>query len=345
MAADYWASTQFKYWLFKKDTLYDIRDEIDAESAKIIKECPLPDRRLMLIFIKDRLHQLGKRMPFRQQCVATALMYVQRYLLSTALQNINIYLLTATAFYLASKTEESPHHIRLVAAEARNAWPEYISGDVARIGEMEFSLISEMRSQLTVWHPYRTLVLLKDDQDLNIAPEEFALAWAIINDSYLTDLPLTCPPHVIAIIGIFLAILFVSNRQDRLAMSGMQRLLQTMPTSGESSTFISAGGLAGLRGAMSNALNTLPVSQLSSFSGSQPSSQESGRTTNETEDAVASERIERAVKFLSSKELDIEQVIEATQEIISLYEIWEQYNDKTIREAVTRCYRGRGIDS
>lgn len=343
MAADYWASTQYKYWLFSQDTLYDIRDEIEAESAKVIKEHPLPDRRLMLIYIRDRLHQLAKRLQFRQQCVATALVYVQRYLLSTALQNINIYLLTATAFYLASKTEESPHHIRLVAAEARNSWPDYISGDISRIGEMEFSLISEMRSQLTIWHPYRTLLSLKDDQDLNLTQEEFGLAWAIINDSFMTDLPLTCPPHVIAVIAVFLSILFVPSRQDRQALSGMHRLLQAMPSGAEPAAFASAGGLAGLRGAMSNAMNSLPASQGSSYASSQTSPEESSKG-NELEEAAASERMDRAIKFLSTKELDIEQVIQATQEIISLYEIWEQYNEKAIREAVARCHRGRTLD-
>ena len=341
MAANYWASTQYRYWSFKKDTLHDIRDEIEAESAKLVKEYPLPDRRLMFIFIKDRLLQLAKRMTFRQQCVATALVYIQRYLLSTALQNTNLYLLVATAFYLASKTEESPHHIRMVAAEARNAWPEYVSGDVSRIGEMEFSLISEMRSQLTIWHPYRTLITLKDDKSFEMSSEEFALAWAIINDSFMTDLPLTCAPHVIGVIGVFMAILFSSNKADRHGMTGMQRVLQG---AGEPGTFTSAGGLTGVRGAMTNALNSIPSSQGSSFGGSAPSSQESGRNT-ESEEAVAAEKMQRAVQFLSSNELDIEQVIDATQEIISLYKVWDDYNEKSIRDAVARCCRARGFDN
>ena len=343
MAADYWASTQHNYWLFTKDTLYDIRDEIEAENAKVIKSYPLPDSRLMLIYFKDRLHQLAKRLQFRQQCVATALVYIQRYLLSTPVQTVNLYLLCATAFYLASKTEESPHHIRLVAAEARTAWPEYIGGDVSRLGEMEFSLISEMRSQLTVWHPYRTLLLLKDDPAVKITPDEYSLAWAVINDSYMTDLPLTCPPHIIAVVALFLAVLFVPNRQTQ----GTQPLLQSLGSGGDA--FSSVGRYANLRGAMSGGLEPPSAGQHSRFLSSHSANgsnrfSDSGEI-HSNEQHSASQRMQKALQFFSGKELDLEQVIEATQEMISLYEIWEQYNEKAIKDAVERCHRGRSLDT
>lgn len=39
------------------------------------------------------------------------------------MRRTNPYLLLATAFYLASKVEECPQHIRLVAQEANHLWP------------------------------------------------------------------------------------------------------------------------------------------------------------------------------------------------------------------------------
>lgn len=199
MSANYWTSTQRKCWSFTPEKLTEMRDDLEKQHTKLLRDHPYSDRRLMFIFLRDRLLQLGKRLPFRQQCVATAMVYMHRYFLSNPMQNVNLYLLTATVFYLASKTEESPHHIRLVASEARQAWPDFVPGDVSRLGEMEFCLISDMRSQLIVWHPYRTLMELKENQDLKLSGDELSLAWCIINDSYMTDLPLTCSPHLIAV--------------------------------------------------------------------------------------------------------------------------------------------------
>lgn len=65
-------------------------------------------------------------------------------------------------------------------------------------------MISEMSSQLIIQHPYRTLTELQSS--LSMAQEDGSLAWSIINDHYLTDLPLLFPPHIIAVTAIFLAI-------------------------------------------------------------------------------------------------------------------------------------------
>ena len=52
------------------------------------------------------------------------------------------------------------------------------------------------------------------------------------------------------------------------------------------------------------------------------------------------------IRFLVESDLDIEAVIMATQEMISLYEVWEQhYNDKAIKEAISKCLKGRGLDN
>jgi cyclin-C len=344
MASNYWESTQKKHWFFTKDALAECRYETEKENAKIIEQHPLPDRRLMFIFIKDKIQQLGKRLTFRQQCIATALVYIQRYLLSTLLQNVNLYLLVATAFYLASKTEESPHNIRTVASEARQVWPEYMNGDVARIGEMEFSLISEMRSQLIIWHPYRTLEELKEDAELNLTAEEYNLAWSVINDSYMTDLPLTCDPHTIAMVAVFLAILFQSTKQNTVS--------QATSFHGEGNVSFSIGGRPGLANAMNNAMSHVSSSQPTSHPSSQASAVESGTdggnisaNLGPTATAFASEKVQRFVTFLVESELELEDMIEATQEIISLYEIWEQYNEKNIKDAVARYLKGRGLDS
>lgn len=342
MAANYWTSTQRQNWLFEPYEIAEMRDELERQHAKVIEQHPLPDRRLMFVFIKDRLFQLCKRgLQFRQQCLATAMVYLQRYFLFNAMQNVNLYLLIATAFYLASKTEESPHHIRLVASEARQLWPEHVPSDPSRLGEMEFCLISEMHSQLIVWHPYRTLTALKENQSLALTNDELSLAWSIINDSFVTDLPLTCPPHLIAITAMFLAVIFIPAKPSPdfkvPAMTGI-----------EIGAHIEAGNFAALE-ARRNLLNSLKQSsESSSNTGSQnsPTPQDRALVRAKTlAAAAASEKMQNVIQFLVDSDIDIERMIDATQEMISLYEIWEQFNEKTVKEAISRCIRGQHLES
>jgi cyclin C len=48
--------------------------------------------------------------------------------------------------------------------------------------------------------------------------------------------------------------------------------------------------------------------------------------------------------WLAESSVSIEAVVDCTQELISLYEIWEGFNDKTCKEAVTRFVKSRGLD-
>ncbi|KIX08564.1 uncharacterized protein Z518_03220 [Rhinocladiella mackenziei CBS 650.93] len=353
MAANYWTSTQRRYWTFTPEKLTEIRDDVEKQNAKLIEQYPYPDRRLMFIFLRDRLLQLAKRQPFRQQCVATAMVYLQRYFLSTPMQNVNLYLLVATAFYLASKTEESPHHIRLVAAEARQSWPEFVPGDVSRLGEMEFCLISEMRSQLIIWHPYRSLIALKENQDLKLSNDELGLAWSIINDSYMTDLPLTCPPHLIAIIAMFLAVVFLPTAK---AAGTLRPLTHDTIANPDSGPFSSLGGRPSLTSPFNSVVGNLQMpSQTSGQSNGNtngrarmPSSESGGQPLDKGKAIAAateSEKMQNTIKFLVESGIDIEQMIEGTQEMICLYDIWEQYNEKSVKEVVARCLKSRGLDS
>lgn len=365
MAANYWISTQRKYWTFTPAKLAEIRDELERQYAKVIEQWPYPDRRLMFIFLRDRLLQLAKRLQFRQQCVATAMVYLQRYFLSTPMQNVNLYLLVATAFYLASKTEESPHHIRLVAAEARQSWPEFVPGDVSRLGEMEFCLISEMRSQLIVWHPYRSLIALKENQELKLSNDELGLAWSIINDSFMTDLPLTCPPHVTAVIAMFLAVVFLPTAKASGTLRPLSHDTLANPDSGP---FSSLGGSRTLSSPFqSSVLGSLQMSnQIAAQSNSNNNASAKGNGNGngkaplgkqtesdsqpfDKEKAIAatkeSEKMQNTIKFLVESGIDIERMIEGTQEMISLYDIWEQYNEKAVKDIVARCLKPRGLDS
>src|SRR3569833_3626831 len=81
---------------------------------------------------------------------------------------------------------------------------DYHCLETSKLGECEFFLISEMNSQMIIHQPYRTLTALQSD--LTHSQDDVALAWSVINDHYMTDLPLLYPPHVVALTAILLSL-------------------------------------------------------------------------------------------------------------------------------------------
>lgn len=158
-----------------------------------------------------------------------------------------------------------------------------------------------MDSQLIIHHPYRTLQDLQTT--LNMAQDDTSLAWSIINDHYMTDLPLLYPPHVIAVTAIFLA-------------------LTLKPTQ------------AGLQAAASTAAalnNAAPMTK------DQSGSVHGGHSTQQ-------KKVQNLVSWLAEGEIDINAAVECSQEIISLYDILEQYAEKTCKEQIARFVKARGLD-
>ena len=345
MAANYWTSTQRRFWHFSPSQLVSIRSALITQNAAAVSQYPISDPRHILIFLKDQLLRLSRRLQSRQQCLATTLVYIHRYLLTHSLQTFNPYLLLTTAFYLASKTEESPHHIRFVFGEARQFWPEFVPGDVSRIGEMEFSLISEMRSQLIIWHPYRSLMELKGPEKeggLELSNDEVGMAWSIINDSYLTDLPLTCAPHTIAVMAIFLAVAFQPTNKGLAVGTGLPTFqIPNTPNptinNNSSTAFQGLGGRQGMSTAISGAISSPVSGRLSANAAAD------GKVKSNPK-PVPSEKMQRVIRFLAESSIDLDQIIDATQQIVSLYEVWESYSEKAVKEALARVIIGRGMD-
>lgn len=159
-----------------------------------------------------------------------------------------------------------------------------------------------MSSQLIVHHPYRTLSELQSE--IPLSSDEVALAWSVINDHYLTDLPLLHPPHVIAIMAIIVAVVFKPSHPGNFGGSAQSALTGAMRDGG-------AGNM---------------LSALSEKVGSGPP------------------RMQKLVQWLAESEVDIKAVIECTQELLSLYEVWEQYNEKQCKEMLGRMVKSKNLD-
>ncbi|KAI9787166.1 MAG: RNA polymerase II holoenzyme cyclin-like subunit [Geoglossum umbratile] len=309
MAANYWASTQHRYWQSSKQELAEKRKRLEDDDRALVQQYPLPERRFLSIYFNQQIVKLGRRIQVRQQALATAQLYVRRFYTKIEIRQTNPYLVLATAVYLACKMEECPQHIRLVVSEARTFWPDFIPTDTSKLGECEFTLISEMNSQLIVHQPYRSLSDLQGT--FSLAQDEVALAWSIINDHYLTDLPLLYPPHTVALTAIFLAVV----------LKPTQTSLHAAVTS-----------------AVASAVQAAASSVNSSGNGFQSSS--AGANTGNT----AQTKVQELVTWLAESDVDMEAIIDCTQELISLYDVWDQYNEKVCKEQIARYVKARGID-
>ncbi|POS85458.1 cyclin-C, partial [Erysiphe pulchra] len=305
MAANYWDSTQRKHWQFTKHQLDHLRTELKDKEPNLARIFPLPETRYLIDLFLE-IARLGKRLGVRQQAMATAQLYIRRFYTKVEIRNTNPYLVIATAMYLACKMEECPHHIRLVVSESRTLWPEYCSNDISKLGECEFFLISVMSSQMIVHHPYRSLTSIQGQ--LSLTQDESTLAWSIINDHYMTDLPLLYPPHTIALMAILLALVLRPNNNNNL-----------LPVSMSASGIASAAHIA-----FNTATQTRHASDL-----------HSGTPRN---------KLQRLTCWLAESNIDINLLIDCTQEIISFYESQEQYNEKLTREQINRFVKARGLD-
>ena len=330
MASNYWTSTQKNSWTFTKAELAEMRKSLEDEDRQLINQYPLPDRRLLNIYFCQQLNRLGKRMPVRQQALATAQVYMRRFYTKVEMRRTNPYLVMSTAFYLACKMEECPQHIRLVVGEARQFWPEVLTSDTSKLGECEFALISELNAQLVVHHPYRALAELQSAMGLN--HDELVVAWSLVNDHYLTDLPLLHPPHVIAIAAAVLAVALKPTQGSGTTGSGT-----TTPTTSGISASAMQGALQSL-GSGGNGTTSTTNGASGAAAGGLASSTSGG--------GVQASKMQKLITWLAESSIDIEAVVDATQELISLHEVWEGFTtvDKVCKEPLQRLIKGRGLD-
>ncbi|KAJ0164691.1 RNA polymerase II holoenzyme cyclin-like subunit [Colletotrichum tanaceti] len=316
MAANYWESTQRRFWLFPKDELQAVRQKLEDDNAELVQMFPLPQPRHLAIFFNQQVNRLGKRMVIRQQAMATAQVYIKRLYTKVEIRRTNPYLVVATALYLACKIEECPQHIRLIVSEARSLWPDFLSLDTSKLGECEFFMISEMSSQLIVYAPYRTLNSYQ--QELSLTQEDVNLGWSILNDHYMTDLPLLYPPHIIALTAILLVLVL----RPSSSMSGSNQ-----PT---------ATNIAAASAALAQAQGRAP--------GLPPTPGTPNPADKEKQPEARFGRVQRYGAWLAESNVEIAAMVDCTQELISFYECHEQYNDKLTREQINRFVKARVLD-
>ncbi|KAH6620909.1 cyclin-like protein [Chaetomium sp. MPI-SDFR-AT-0129] len=375
MAANYWESTQRKHWQFTKDELAALRQRLDDEDPGLVQVFPLPQLRHLNIYFNQQINRLGKRLNIRQQAMATAQVYLKRFYTRTPIRQTNPYLVITTALYLACKMEECPQHIRLLTQEARSLWPSDLHGhDAARVGECEFSLISEMQSQLIIHQPYRSLLAVQDQ--FALTHEEMSLAWTIINDHYMTDLPLLHPPHVVAFTAVLLALVLRPSPGNAAAAAGgasggntgsAGAVAAAANGSGiamAATALVQAQAQAQARAAVMGGSAGAGATSGYGFQGSQQMGYSQGHSQGHSQGGASQSqsqgdvplvepkkvtdprlaKVQRFAAWLADSNIDVEAMVDCTQELISFYECQEQYNDKHTREQISRFVKARSLD-
>lgn len=54
MAANYWESTQRRFWQFSKDELAQMREELEKSEQNLVQSFPLPRRTHLNIYFNQR---------------------------------------------------------------------------------------------------------------------------------------------------------------------------------------------------------------------------------------------------------------------------------------------------
>ncbi|KAJ3206655.1 hypothetical protein HK099_000479, partial [Clydaea vesicula] len=126
-------------------------------------------------------------------------------------------LVVATCLYLATKIEESPHHIKSVVSEMKSAL-KHSGGfcfEAQDIAEFEYYLLEDLNFNTILFHPYRSL--LKFTKSLQLEEKITEEAWAITNDTYNSDLLLNFAPHLIALASLKIAIV-VNKKHESITV-------------------------------------------------------------------------------------------------------------------------------
>ncbi|QPG76226.1 hypothetical protein FOA43_003612 [Brettanomyces nanus] len=386
MSANYWTSSQREKWQFTREEIAIARNEINQVEKQMFGDSPALIGCKYDINMRIYLHQLivklGRRLNFRQIILSTAEVYLTRFLLRASIKEVNIYLLVATCVYVACKIEEYPQHIRTILSEARNCWPEFIPNDLTRLAEFEFYLIDELECYLVVHHPYNSLIeitqLLKNygeaDCRLDISPEELQSCWSIINDSYILDLHLLFPPHIIAISSLYLTLIMVTDLpglDTNVTDTKPQKLISNVVSNNSSSNRTVTGNAnnnaitnSNENGNSTTNTTSTPGSltdtsrnvngQLSdrrrassSHSSTAQKCLKKGKQSDsslnkaqlkrgrfsQTSLIQFNPRVEAFIKFLAASNVNLDEIIETVQEMLTLYDSWNYYDEVSVRNA------------
>eukprot|EP00798_Chlamydomonas_sp_ICE-L_P005639 gene5639-8961_t len=195
MAADYWKSNASKA-LVSSQRL--------AQSQLDDKARGLSDDHLRQIrnYFIGKISDVARQCKLRQRVSATAIVYFRRFYLRNNFCQTDPHLVSVGCLYLASKAEESLIAAKYLVAYVKKKCPGW-PYEIKHVLDMEMVIMEDLDFDLVVFTPYRPLSeLIKDASLGDVLGQQ---AWALVNDSYRTDVAIMYPPHLVAIASVHLA--------------------------------------------------------------------------------------------------------------------------------------------
>ncbi|GAA94816.1 hypothetical protein E5Q_01470 [Mixia osmundae IAM 14324] len=306
MAANFWLSTHANYWLVDRHLL-------SASRQEDLRHATPRELGFFAIWLANFCQKLAKRLHLRQQVTATAIVFLRRFYLKNSYLETDPCLVAATCLYVATKAEETPVHIKAIVAEGRATCTECgmppFSSDTTKVAEMEFYLLEELEFHLIVYHPYQSLVKLcgrdpseseeKEADCIDLEESHFQMAWYIINDTYRSDLCLLYPPYIIAVAAIYLCLTITPPESIR-NLTARDDLMRS----------------------------AVHVESFKSLAGS-PAVTSSPALGSPAPNASTHRRGTEPVTFLASLNVQMPILLEAIQEMTSLYALWRSLEEET----------------
>jgi cyclin C len=201
MSANFWTSSHHKHWIISKQKLNESR----ISTLDLITE---KERIKLEIYFSSIIHKITRsishvlKIPIRQQIISTCIVYFKRFYYKNEYMEIDPILILTTCFYLSSKVEECPVHIKTLVNEMKLLFQ--FPYDATNISECEFYLLQDLEFYTIVHHPYKTLSLLV--QKLKLEKSILQTSSFLLNDMYRTDLCLLEPPHILAITALYVTL-------------------------------------------------------------------------------------------------------------------------------------------
>lgn len=131
-------STQVRYWMFTEESL--------NEKRKSVSICPLiseEEEDLIRFFMIKRLISKGTKIGFDRRALVTAIIYLQRYLLSKPVNENQIDEVIAGCLFLASKSEERHYSPKIIE--------NCFSFNDNQLADAEVVVFSSINFHLFVW--------------------------------------------------------------------------------------------------------------------------------------------------------------------------------------------------
>ncbi|KAF9359296.1 hypothetical protein BGX26_012676 [Mortierella sp. AD094] len=308
MAANFWTSSHATHWILDRRRLEEAMKE-DLEYVDIATLTKIK------MWYYNIIGKIGKRLQFRQQVVATAIVYFKRFYTKNSMRSTDPSLVAATCIYLACKIEECPQHIKHIITEMKNALANHggFDYDTSKVAEFEFYLLEELEFYLIVYHPYRDLTIIA--KDLKLEESNLQTAWFVINDSFRTDVCLLYAPHMIALAALYIICVVHAERFT--------------DSSNNSNNNNSSAGNA-ITDDSSSAMASHTHSNIHLHSQLHNMATKKGVHHNAPQIEGHGINNRNMVQWFADLNVEIEEIIEITQEILSLYSIWKDYNEESI---------------